>query len=112
MRSKTKAFFARHRNRYGCNFSADRPILFGANVGTNFCINFIAMHPCISNVILKFKEVEYYRSYLVPTFFYISSDEILLSSSSFQDLVKSHLMSAVRSEVEELRDKISKLEVR
>jgi len=26
------------------------------------------------------------------------------------DLVKSHLMSAVRSEVEELRDKISKLE--
>ena len=29
-----------------------------------------------------------------------------------QDLVKSHLMSAVRSEVEELRDKISKLEVR
>ena len=29
----------------------------------------------------------------------------------FQDLVKSHLMSAVRSEVEELRDKISKLEV-
>ena len=28
-----------------------------------------------------------------------------------QDLVKSHLMSAVRSEVEELRDKISKLEV-
>merc|ERR1711874_18407 len=27
------------------------------------------------------------------------------------DLVKSHLMSAVRSEVEELRDKISKLEV-
>ena len=30
---------------------------------------------------------------------------------SVQDLVKSHLMSAVRSEVEELRDKISKLEV-
>ena len=30
----------------------------------------------------------------------------------FQDLVKSHLMTAVRSEVEELREKISKLEVR
>ena len=28
-----------------------------------------------------------------------------------QDLVKSHLMSAVRSEVEELREKIAKLEV-
>ena len=31
--------------------------------------------------------------------------------SFLQDLVKSHLMSAVRSEVEELRDRITKLEV-
>ena len=31
--------------------------------------------------------------------------------NTFQDLVKSHLMSAVRSEVEELREKIAKLEV-
>ena len=38
---------------------------------------------------------------------------ILNTSTHFylQDLVKSHLMSAVRSEVEELREKIAKLEV-
>ena len=34
-----------------------------------------------------------------------------LTNVYLQDLVKSHLMSAVRSEVEELREKIAKLEV-
>ena len=39
------------------------------------------------------------------------SEAFVYIISMLQDLVKSHLMSAVRSEVEELRDKISKLEV-